>query len=56
MQTEDLTKGAMATHFRNLAIPAALGMLFATLYNVANSIPNAQFRTQRVGIKCQRQR
>ena len=36
MQTEDLTKGAMATHFRNLAIPAALGMLFATLYNVVD--------------------
>jgi putative MATE family efflux protein len=36
MQTEDLTKGAMATHFRTLAIPAALGMLFATLYNVVD--------------------
>ncbi len=36
MQTEDLTKGAMATHFRTLAIPAALGMLFATLYTVVD--------------------
>lgn len=26
----------MATHFRTLAIPAALGMLFATLYNVVD--------------------
>ena len=36
MQTEDLTKGPMSTHFRTLAIPAALGMLFATLYNVVD--------------------
>ena len=36
MQIDDLTKGAMSTHFRALAIPAALGMLFATLYNVVD--------------------
>lgn len=36
MQKDDLTKGAMSTHFRALAIPAALGMLFATLYNVVD--------------------
>lgn len=36
MQTDDLTHGPMATHFRNIAIPAALGMLFATLYNVVD--------------------
>jgi putative MATE family efflux protein len=36
MQTDDLTKGAMVVHFRALAIPAALGMLFATLYNVVD--------------------
>lgn len=36
MQTDDLTKGAMVIHFRALAIPAALGMLFATLYNVVD--------------------
>ena len=32
----DLTKGSIATHFRILAVPAALGMLFNTLYNVVD--------------------
>jgi len=36
MQSDDLTTGTMAHHFRTLAIPAALGMLFATLYNVVD--------------------
>jgi putative MATE family efflux protein len=36
MQTDDLTTGSMASHFRALAIPAAFGMLFATLYNVVD--------------------
>ena len=30
---DDLTTGPMSGHFRALAIPAALGMLFSTLYN-----------------------
>jgi len=34
MKKDDLTIGPMPLHFRRLAIPAALGMLFATLYNV----------------------
>jgi putative MATE family efflux protein len=34
--TQDLTTGPMAGHFRNLAVPAAFGMLFATLYNVVD--------------------
>ncbi len=33
---EDLTSGTMSGHFRNLAIPAAFGMLFSTLYNVVD--------------------
>lgn len=33
---DDLTTGPMSLHFRNLAIPAAFGMLFATLYNVVD--------------------
>lgn len=33
---DDLTKGAMGALFVRLAIPAALGMLFATLYNVVD--------------------
>ena len=36
MKKDDLTVGSMAIHFRRLAIPAALGMLFATLYNVVD--------------------
>lgn len=36
MAKDDLTTGSMASHFRNLAIPAAFGMLFATLYNVVD--------------------
>ena len=36
MGKDDLTVGPMALHFRRLAIPAALGMLFATLYNVVD--------------------
>lgn len=34
--SDDLTTGPMVLHFKNLAIPAALGMLFATLYNVVD--------------------
>ncbi|NNE87090.1 MAG: MATE family efflux transporter [Silicimonas sp.] len=33
---DDLTTGPMSEHFKNLAIPAALGMLFSTLYNVVD--------------------
>lgn len=33
---EDLTKGPMRGHFLRLAVPAAFGMLFATLYNVVD--------------------
>ena len=36
MQKDDLTTGSMASHFRAIAIPAAFGMLFATLYNVVD--------------------
>ena len=36
MQNDDLTSGSMAQHFRALAVPAAFGMLFATLYNVVD--------------------
>ena len=32
----DLTTGPMAGHFRTLAIPAALGMVFNTLYNMVD--------------------
>ena len=32
----DLTKGPIASHFRALAVPGALGMLFNTLYNIVD--------------------
>ena len=36
MAKDDLTTGTMLSHFKTLAIPAAFGMLFATLYNVVD--------------------
>ncbi|MDG2404820.1 MAG: MATE family efflux transporter [Paracoccaceae bacterium] len=36
MKRDDLRIGPMAQHFRALAVPAAFGMLFATLYNVVD--------------------
>src|SRR6056297_1419312 len=36
VQNDDLTTGTMLSHYRALAIPAALGMLFSTLYNVVD--------------------
>ena len=32
----DLTVGPMSQHFRRLAVPAALGMIFNTLYNMVD--------------------
>ena len=45
-QTDDLTTGPMLAHFRNLAIPAALGMLFSTLYNVVDVFYAGQLSTE----------
>jgi putative MATE family efflux protein len=36
MQKDVLTIGPISSHFRSLAVPAAFGMLFATLYNVVD--------------------
>ena len=46
MATDDLTTGSMSQHFKNLAIPAALGMLFATLYNVVDVYYAGRLSTQ----------
>ena len=46
MDHDDLTKGPMALHFKNIAIPAALGMLFATLYNVVDIYFAGRLSTQ----------
>ncbi len=42
----DLTQGPLAGHFRRLAIPAAVGMLFSTLYNVVDTFYAGFFGTQ----------
>ena len=36
-RTADLTKGSIPGHFRRMAIPTAIGMVFTTLYNVVDS-------------------
>lgn len=45
-QDRDLTIGPMSGHFRALAIPAALGMLFSTLYNVVDVFYAGMLSTQ----------
>lgn len=42
----DLTQGSIASHFRILALPAAVGMLFSTLYNVVDVYFAGQISTE----------
>jgi len=42
----DLTQGPLGGHFRRLAVPAAIGMLFSTLYNVVDTFYAGFFGTQ----------
>lgn len=37
MSERDLTEGALGAHLRAMAAPAALGMLFTTLYNIVDA-------------------
>lgn len=46
MIDEDLTAGPIHGHFRRLAIPAAIGMLFSTLYNIVDTFYAGYFGTQ----------
>ena len=46
MIAQDLTTGPLGGHFRRLAIPAAVGMLFSTLYNVVDTFYAGYFGTQ----------
>ena len=46
MTEYDLTEGPLTGHFRRLAIPAAVGMLFSTLYNVVDTFYAGFFGTQ----------
>lgn len=42
----DLTQGPISGHFRALAVPAAIGMLFSTLYNVVDVYFAGQISTE----------
>jgi len=46
MIDEDLTTGPISGHFRRLAVPAAIGMLFSTLYNIVDTFYAGYFGTQ----------
>ncbi len=46
MRDHDLTSGPISGHFRTLAIPAAMGMLFSTLYNVVDIYFAGQISTE----------
>lgn len=46
MTDDDLTSGPISGHFRRLAIPAAIGMLFSTLYNIVDTFYAGYFGTQ----------
>ncbi|MEP3345798.1 MAG: MATE family efflux transporter [Litoreibacter sp.] len=46
MRDIDLTEGFILGHFKSLAVPAALGMLFTTLYNVVDVYFAGQISTQ----------
>ncbi|KIN71220.1 MATE family efflux transporter [Sulfitobacter guttiformis] len=46
MINADLTTGPLGGHFKRLAVPAAVGMLFSTLYNVVDTFYAGYFGTQ----------
>ena len=43
---QDLTVGPIAGHFRSLAIPMAIGMVFTTLYNVVDTFYAGMLSTE----------
>jgi putative MATE family efflux protein len=38
MKNSDLTEGRISSHFKSIAVPASIGFLFNTLFNVVDSI------------------
>lgn len=42
----DLTKGSLTEHFKKISIPASIGFLFNTFYNVVDSIYAGQLGTE----------
>jgi len=45
-RTYDLTSGSLSAHFRRLAVPAAIGMVFNTLYNVVDTFYAGRISTE----------
>lgn len=45
MMDIDLTKGKINTHIKNISIPASIGMLFNTLFNVVDTIFGGKIST-----------
>lgn len=43
--TTDLTQGKIITHIRTLAVPASIGMIFNTLYNVVDTFYSGKIGT-----------
>jgi len=46
MDTKDLTKGNLLTHLKNIAIPASIGYLFNTLFNVIDTFYAGKLSTE----------
>ena len=46
MNTQDLTRGSVAIHVRNLAVPSSIGLFFQTMYNVVDSFYAGRISTQ----------
>jgi len=46
MKNSDLTVGSINSHFKRIAIPASIGFLFNTLFNVVDSIYSGQLGTE----------
>ena len=44
----DLTKGNLKKHFRTISVPASIGFLFNTFYNVVDSIYAGRLGTEQL--------
>lgn len=42
----DLTKGRLTDHFKNISIPASVGFLFNTFYNVVDTFYAGRLGTE----------
>lgn len=46
MNTSDLTSGTILSHIRRIAVPASIGMLFNTMYNVVDTFYAGRISTE----------